>query len=161
MPHARRADHVASPPLAGSAKILDLVKGEVVQTFKHAKFVVRVAFSPDGKWLATASYDRTIALYSLDPATGPAPPGGADDDELAEDPLDVACPLRWELRRNFECVGNPEGLVFGPQLDGEEDWLAYTERCVFSACGCATGSCIERDGLTSPLARSAQGRQQP
>lgn len=111
------------------AKILDVVKGEVLQTFKHAKFVVRVAFSSDGCWLATASYDRTIALYSLDPSTAPiTSSAAADDDELVEDPLDLPCPLRWVLRRNFECSGNPEGLVFGPQMAGKEAWLAYTER---------------------------------
>jgi hypothetical protein len=40
----------------------------------------------------------------------------------------LPCPLRWVLRRNFECSGNPEGLVFGPLDADEEAWLAYTER---------------------------------
>lgn len=122
------ADYADTSVTGNRAKILDIVKGEVLQTFKHAKFVVRVAFSPDGRWLATASYDRTIALYSLDPASVPAAPEATEDDEPAEDPLDLSCPLRWILRRNFECSGNPEGLVFGPKATGEEAWLAYTER---------------------------------
>lgn len=129
-PHPIEPRLVATSSMDGTATIVDLVKREVIQTFKHAKFVNRVVFSPDGKWLATASYDKTIALYSLFPSLAPSPTEDLDEG-LEQDPLDLPCPLRWELRRNFECGGNPEGLVFGPLAKGEENWLAYTERCVF------------------------------
>lgn len=33
----------------------------------HANFVIGVDFSPDGKRLASASWDRTIQVYALDP----------------------------------------------------------------------------------------------
>lgn len=131
-PHPTEPRLVATSSMDGTATIVDLVKREVIQTFKHAKFVNRVVFSPDGKWLATASYDKTIALYSLVPSLVPSPTEDSDEG-LEQDLLDLPCPLRWELKRNFECGGNPEGLVFGPLAKDEENWLAYTERCVLSS----------------------------
>jgi WD40 repeat protein len=52
--------------MEGSVHLIDLVKREVIQKLKdHNKYVVRSAFSDDGKWLATAGYDKVINLYEV------------------------------------------------------------------------------------------------
>jgi hypothetical protein len=102
-----------------------LVTQQTLQTFPHAKFVVRSAFSPDGRWLATASYDRTIVLYS---ATGPDHAPGeeeedaldaTDDPRLARDPA-----LRYAPRHRIVLEHNPEAIVF----DARGRYLLYTTR---------------------------------
>ncbi|CAO0797656.1 unnamed protein product [Mucor circinelloides] len=53
----------------------DLEKAGIHQVFKnHQKYVVRGLFSPDtGKYIATASYDRTVCVYVVDESEGSAP----------------------------------------------------------------------------------------
>jgi WD40 repeat protein len=104
-----------------------LITQRILQSFPHGKFVVRCAFSPDaGRWVGTASYDRTISLWedlkwglpsSVSEAT--ETDGDGDDPELAGEPT-----LRYTLRHTITLDQNPETLVFTP--DGR--YLMYTTR---------------------------------
>jgi WD40 repeat protein len=49
-----------------SARLWDVGTGKLLQTFtKHANDVMDVAYSHDGKWIATASADKTVDLWKL------------------------------------------------------------------------------------------------
>ena len=43
----------------------------------HSKFTVSVAWSPDGRWLATASHDKTVHIYRKLWTTGEGEEGGS------------------------------------------------------------------------------------
>ena len=48
----------------GSHHILNVATGESLSSWKdHTKYIVHARFSPDAKWIATASYDRSVNLY--------------------------------------------------------------------------------------------------
>ena len=49
-----------------SARLWDVETGALLQTFStHANDVMDVAYSHNGKWIATASADKTVALWEL------------------------------------------------------------------------------------------------
>lgn len=49
-----------------SARLWDLREGKVIQTFtEHANDANDVAYSPDGKWIATASSDHTVHVWKV------------------------------------------------------------------------------------------------
>lgn len=106
-----------------SAILTDLVTSSTLQTFKHSKFVVRVAFSPDGRHLATASYDRTIVIYAVTPPPATdneaMPVDDEDDPDLASHP-----DLRYQPCHTINVDSNPEAILFHPQ----STWLMYTLR---------------------------------
>jgi len=56
---------------AGDDKMINLIdvsSGKLLKTFKgHSDAVVSVSFSPDQKLLASASYDKSVKLWSLNP----------------------------------------------------------------------------------------------
>jgi WD40 repeat protein len=110
----------------GTTVLRDLLTREALQTFTSGKFVVRVAFSHDGKFLATASYDHTVCVYVAEEA------GTNTEDEVDPDTLDetddaalAASPsLRYALVHTVRTDANPEALLFHPAAD----WLLYTVR---------------------------------
>jgi WD40 repeat protein len=48
-------------------RIFDVATGKVQKTLEgHASSVLTIAFSPDGRFLATGSQDTTVLLWELD-----------------------------------------------------------------------------------------------
>ena len=109
--------------------LTDLITLEPLQTFKSNKFVVRVAFSPDGTYLTTASYDRDIVVHRATSPHSTEPGVRAEDDDMvldSEDHPDLASDptLRYEEVHRIKCDSNPEAILFHPQ----SRWLMYTLR---------------------------------
>jgi WD40 repeat protein len=103
--------------------LTDLITSETLQTFKSGKFVVRVACSPDGKYMATASYDHTIVIYQSD-----GPLVEEDEDAVLDDTDDVTLASRQTLQykevRRIKVESNPEAIMFHPKSTS----LLYTLR---------------------------------
>ncbi|KAL1405114.1 hypothetical protein Q8F55_008737 [Vanrija albida] len=124
--HPTNGRYLASGSMDGSTVLSDVLSGAVLQRFQAGKFVVRVAFSHDGRWLAAASYDKSVAVFeAVTSAHAPAPTeddvtlDDGDDADLAAEPT-----LRYEERFRAKTEGNPEAMVFHPR--GE--WLLFTVR---------------------------------
>lgn len=124
--------------------LTDLITNTPIQSFRSQKFVVRVAFSPCGRYMATASYDRSIVLYRLSAgehegsrASRRSAGDGAgdmdmdaglvegnDDDDADMDLLDdtddptLACDpcVRYTEIHRVRVEHNPEAILFVPAL---------------------------------------------
>lgn len=107
------AQHTTNPRYAvtsgmdGMLVVWDLAHDTPIQTLRdHRRFAVRVAFSQDARFLASASYDKTIHIY---------------EDEQG----------RYVRRHTITLTSNPEALLFvrgAPDQAGERPWLVYTVR---------------------------------
>ena len=52
-------------------KLWDVAAGREVHTLTgHANIVTSLAFSPDGRWLATGSWDKTIKIWDVQTGLG-------------------------------------------------------------------------------------------
>ncbi|KAJ1979661.1 hypothetical protein H4R33_005667 [Dimargaris cristalligena] len=62
---------MATGSLDGSLALVDLRSGQVLQKFERVarRFVVQVAFSPDGSYLACATYDHEVHIWELNPSS--------------------------------------------------------------------------------------------
>jgi RNA polymerase sigma factor (sigma-70 family) len=76
-------------PAPGEVIVWDIATGRVVATLKgHRDRIFGLAFSPDGRLLATASWDGTIKLWQSGPAVRALPKGKGDRlDQLLHDLL--------------------------------------------------------------------------
>ncbi|ODN94860.1 hypothetical protein L198_05008 [Cryptococcus wingfieldii CBS 7118] len=118
--------YILTGSMDGTVVLMDVISREVLQTFVSAKYVVRVAFSPNGRFMATASYDRHIVVYE---AISSALPPPLDDHSIpldATDDASLACEplLRFAEAHRCKLDSNPEALLFHPN----STWLLYTTR---------------------------------
>ncbi|KAM0789352.1 hypothetical protein ACM66B_000183 [Microbotryomycetes sp. NB124-2] len=108
--HPRHNRFFCAATMDGTVAIIDLVTRErVFQVRDHQKYVVRVAWSPDGRWLATLGYDKQVVLYEVTEKRIPVAQDEEDDDELANAPR-----LEIEKRKTVQTKSNPEACIFLP-----------------------------------------------
>lgn len=87
---------------------------------------MRVLFSSDGHFMATASYDHHIVIYAATSSALPPPP---NEDDLPLDDSDhrsLACEpdLQYTEVHRIQVDANPEAILFHP----DSTWLMYTTR---------------------------------
>eukprot|EP01091_Cochliopodium_minus_P017374 TRINITY_DN6792_c0_g1_i1.p1 TRINITY_DN6792_c0_g1~~TRINITY_DN6792_c0_g1_i1.p1 ORF type:complete len:384 (+),score=97.19 TRINITY_DN6792_c0_g1_i1:32-1183(+) len=64
--HSPISHHLLASSMDSTCRIIDSSNGKFLQSFKdHNKYVVRCKWSDDGKYFATASYDKTVNLYGV------------------------------------------------------------------------------------------------
>ncbi|GAA5983325.1 hypothetical protein JCM10908_000242 [Rhodotorula pacifica] len=136
-PLPSQARFIACATMEGSLSVIDVVSREVVACVKdHNKYIVKVAFSPDGEYLATLGYDKLIHIYrfvlSPPPSHDSRPRIDAQEDG-DDDPL-ATCPIvKLDLAHTITTRTNPEAAVWLPvsvsagQRDGGQ-WLVWTAR---------------------------------
>jgi WD40 repeat protein len=90
--HPLKPNLMVTTSMDATSIITDINTDTIVQAFSdHGKFVIRGIFSPDGLWYASASYDRTLNVYSWSNEHG------------------------YQLARKFgPLVGNVEAICFLP-----------------------------------------------
>ncbi|WRT70093.1 uncharacterized protein IL334_007087 [Kwoniella shivajii] len=124
--HPQNPRYLLTGSMDGTSVLTDIITCQQLQSFKSTKFVVRVAFSSDGTYMATASYDHSIVVYR---AVASALPPPSDDDDIPLDESDdpaLACDptLRYQEVYRIKVESNPEAILFHPQ----STWLLYTVR---------------------------------
>ncbi|OCF61437.1 hypothetical protein L486_01085 [Kwoniella mangroviensis CBS 10435] len=124
--HPQNPRYMLTGSMDGTTVLTDLITSQPLQTFKSTKFVVRVAFSPDGHFMATCSYDHHIVVYK---ANGSAVPPPLDEDDIPLDDTDDLLlasepTLRYHEVHRIKVDSNPEAILFHP----ESTWLMYTLR---------------------------------
>ncbi|GAA6028276.1 hypothetical protein JCM8097_006952 [Rhodosporidiobolus ruineniae] len=108
---------VACATMEGSLSVIDLVTREVKAKVKdHSKYIVRVVWSPDGRYLATLGYDKLIHIYrfSLSASTSTSSDAPALLDDELPDPLAATPSVSLTLAHTVHTRTNPEAAVFLP-----------------------------------------------
>lgn len=111
-PASRR--HVVVATMEGSLSLIDLVTRTVLQKISpHSKYIVKVVWSNNGRFVASAGYDKFIKVYEVVEGAGEqetnALVDGEEEDELASTKL-----ISLVERERILTRTNPEGLAFLP-----------------------------------------------
>ncbi|PWN52719.1 WD40 repeat-like protein [Violaceomyces palustris] len=109
---------LVSSGMDGKIIVWDLLKRRPVQSLTHhSKFVVRLAFSPSGEYLASAGYDRKIYVYrrskryaTIGDTRSEGEGEEEDEDEDIEEPEDIS--PEFELVHEINTAANPEAIIF-------------------------------------------------
>lgn len=99
--------------MEGSLYLMDLVSHIVLQKLKdHTKYIVKTAWSDDGRWVATIGYDKAVIIYEV------VESAIVEENALldGEEPDELAATPRVELvkRHTHTTKTNPEAAVFLP-----------------------------------------------
>lgn len=110
--------------MEGSLSLLDLVTRDVKQRVQnHTKYIVRTVWSADGRWVATAGYDRQLQVYEVVESEKTEVANtfldGEEPDELA-----ILPNMELVLRKTLYLKNNPEAMVFLPSTSH----LVYSAR---------------------------------
>ncbi|KIR81449.1 hypothetical protein I306_01429 [Cryptococcus gattii EJB2] len=124
--HPQNSRYLLTGSMDGTTVLTDILTYKTLQTFSSTKFVVRVLFSSDGHFMATASYDHHIVIYAATSSALPPPP---TEDEIPLDDTDhrsLACEpgLQYTEVHRIQVEANPEAILFHPN----STWLIYTTR---------------------------------
>jgi WD40 repeat protein len=110
--------------MEGSMHLIDLVSHNVVQKlFDFHKFIVKIIWSPNGRWVAAVAYDKQVIIYEVVETAAEqmenALLDGEEADELATTPkIELVQRLIRPVRTN------PESAVFLPDSSS----LVYSAR---------------------------------
>ncbi|CAO1615671.1 unnamed protein product [Jaminaea pallidilutea] len=131
--HPHEPRELVTAGMDGKVIVWDLLTGKPHVAFKdHQRFVVRCTWSADGRYLATAGYDKVINIYRR---RASVVTNGAGEDRMEEDgPSDIdddieARPLdsKLELVYTLSTRGNPEAIAFVAAED-KTQWLVWSMR---------------------------------
>ncbi|GJN90773.1 hypothetical protein Rhopal_003787-T1 [Rhodotorula paludigena] len=126
-PSPELARFVVCSTMEGSLVVLDLVTREVKTQLKdHTKYIVRTAWSPDGRYIATIGYDKHIHIYRFDlsdcSSSSSEAPTALDDEE--PDPLATCPDVTLTKAHTVTARTNPEAAVWLP----DSQWLVWSAR---------------------------------
>lgn len=88
--------------------IWDMLHGKAIQLIQtHSRFVVKCAFSQNGQYLATCSYDKTICIFKRngERLTG-------EGEVESESDMPPLLKTRYDLLHTVKTRNNPESIVF-------------------------------------------------
>jgi WD40 repeat protein len=115
---------------SGALELRDMTSGQILWA-SASGYVTSVAFSPDGRLLATGNHDGTVSLWGVNPSL-PASGACVNDSAFV---LDVNVPdgthvapgasftKTWRLRNSGTCAWDPAyrlNFVSGEQMNGPE-----------------------------------------
>lgn len=117
--------YIVAAAMEGSLTLIDLVSRKVLQKLNDAtKYIVKVVWSADAKWVASISYDKGVLIYEV------VTTESKDEEEAilleGEEPDALAGNPKVELVKRFShyAKSNPEGVAFLP----DSDFLVFTAR---------------------------------
>jgi WD40 repeat protein len=132
---------VASGGGDGEVVLWDAANGEFVHSLGgHTGGVIGVAFSPDGKHLAVASWDQRVRVWRFDPAN----PAGATLCQVIEGHMDTVWGGAWSLDGQQVIAASDEAMVrvwdvatgrLVRSLERGPDWVQSIARSPAGAAG--------------------------
>lgn len=130
---------VVSSGMDAKVVVWDVLGSKVVQVLKeHSKFVVKVAFSETGEYLASTGYDKKIVVYRRTQLTTFAGTKEGDEEEEVEELEGERFVKVWEK----ETQTNPESILFVRTASSPPD---SAEEGVMQESGAEKGELVVRE----------------